>query len=126
MATATQRTRFRRNVGDPGGTPPMFEDTEIDDMFDEAGEEYPSGSAKLLIIAASLKGWEARWAGAVADTSYTQNATSESLSDKARAIKSAVEQWTKKLEDALRDDQPAIGWVSTKVFPTVVKDYPDA
>lgn len=126
MASDTQRTRFRRNVGDPGGASPMFTDDEIDDMFTEAGELYPSGSDDLHLTYATLKGWEARIANAVIDVSYTQNATSQSASDKARAMKQMVDFWQRKLDKALQSSEPAIGWVSPKVFPTVIKDLPDA
>lgn len=107
----------------------MFSDGEINAIFTQVEAEYGSANAPLGLAAAVVVGLEARLAGAVGDVSYSQGASSESLSDRARILMDLLTYWKSK-----RDEQSSRAYGGVRVAtwggpgtpPTRIKDYPDA
>ena len=130
MATDTQRTRFRRAVGDPGNDPgvdtPLFESDEIDDLFAEAGEVYPTGNDEALMAYAVIQGFHSLLALYAQQVNYTANSASESLGQVSDHYEKLIQRWEQKLNDALLENAPMALWGSTSVTPRRDKDYPNA
>jgi hypothetical protein len=132
-ATESQRTRFRNAVGDTDGT--KFTDDQIDDIFDMAAEDYPSGSNKTVLAAAVVSGLESLLAQAAQHVSIQQNESQEDLSDMTKNYKMALDYWSKKLNDSVKDDATTTaassgllaGWKPMRSQTEKRKrEYPDA
>lgn len=107
MATSSQRTKFRRRVGDNDVSNRVFSDSEIDDIYTEANEEYPSNS-KLEGYYAVIIGLEWLMADAAKLTNYRQNNSSENQSDIFKHLEKLLKNWEGKLESEARRAQTGV------------------
>lgn len=100
MATDAQRAQFRKRVGDNDDTNQVFEDSEINDIYTEAGEEYTTD--KLVGYYAVVLGLEMLLADAAKLATYKQNNSSENQSDIFKHLEKLLEYWEAKVEKEAR------------------------
>ena len=126
MASELFGQRFRANVGDPGGVTPVFPNEEVDDIGLQAEEAYPGASQRIILIVATMIGFQRLMGSAVKRVSYSQNSASESLSDLPRNLKAAYDMYKSELDQALTEEGGNVRWGSISKFPTRLKGFPDA
>lgn len=124
MATDTQRTRFRRKLN---VTIDDFSDAVIDDIFLEASEVYPTVAAndRAMMAASVLEGIKQLRAQYALRASYTQNASSESLSDVFRALDVLAKEAQKDLDSALAGAGGVVRMGTPRPTPRRWEEYPD-
>jgi hypothetical protein len=96
-ATETQLNRFRRYFNDSNET--IFEDTEIDDIFDEVAEDNPDASDALVLVLAKIIGIDTLRMDAAKLTKYQQLQSTE---DKTTIFKALTTMRGELVDD--RDD----------------------
>lgn len=121
-ATVTEKTRFLRKLN---ATTADFADTTIDDIFNEMEARYASYSRDVIFAAAKVEGVDNLLMAASKRTTYSQGASSESLTDVFRNLEKMREKFQKELEDLLTDEGVPIHWGSMKKIPTRTQDWPD-
>jgi hypothetical protein len=124
MATATQRTRFRLNLGlDDDET--VFTNTEVDDIFVEAAEEHTS-PAKLKVAYALVIGAKRlkRKAATLAD--YTANDSSEKLSQVFKNLDSIYKDVLADYTVLLEAQRPKMRVAVPTKKPARKVEWPDA
>lgn len=126
MASETYKQRFRRAVGDPGGDHPLFEPDEIDDLFAQAEEEYPTASLHAQLAYAVVLGLQSLQTLYATQVNYTANSASESLGQVFEHYEKLLKIWRNNLTEALYSTASVVNWGSTSVTPTRDKEYPDA
>ena len=121
-ATETQIARFRRYFNDTDEA--VFDDDEINDIFDEVAE-YVTGNDRLTMVEAKIMGVDNLLMDAAKRVSYKKNATTENESDIFKHLK--------QMRDLLVADRAsletlaagsAIRMAKTKVVPARKKDVP--
>jgi hypothetical protein len=129
MASETQARRFLRKTGCGANDPEVFSDAEIDDIFAEAYEHYPTGEDSLIMAWAVVEGFDNILAQVAKLTSYTQNASSESQGQ----IHDHLLQDRKNAQDKLEDEENNAfsnvrfgSYGGRGVPPTRRKDFPNA
>jgi hypothetical protein len=105
-ATATQRSRVRRDLGD-NSTPPTFDDVEIDDAFDRAAEEYSDpfviyAYARVILLDTLI-------ASSAKLVNYRQNQSEEDQSDIAKALERLRKTYAAALNDAIDKSSSGVG-----------------
>lgn len=125
MATVTQRTRFRNDIGD-SLTSPAFSDAEIDDLYTRATEQNITDTESVETFT-RWKGYEQLLANAAKRASYMQNQSSERLSDIFKHLKDMLNYWKKRYDDAVAaDNGGVIAWGAPRKKPTRLVEYPDS
>lgn len=123
MATATERSRLRLDLGLAADDTTSLPDATIDDIFVEAGESYTDGASLLAstrVIA--LRRLRAQSASAV---DYTQNNTTEKASQRFAHLTKLLDEWQKQLDTAVagaRGSSARFGRTTRK--PARIKEYP--
>lgn len=125
MATATQRMRFRNDVGDDL-TNPSFSDAEIDDLYLQATEQSITDVESVETFV-RWRAFEQLLVNAAKRVTYTQNQSSETLSDLFKHLKDMLDYWKKRFEDAVAAvSGSAIMWGAPRKKPTRLVEYPDS
>lgn len=121
MATATQRTRLRADIG---ATVTSLPDDDADDIFTEAGEEYTDASSikaytRVLAI-------QRLFASAAKLADYTQNQSQEKQSQVFDHLKTLLAFWRGKLADATAaaSANGAARFAGMRRKPKRIKEYP--
>lgn len=124
MATETQRQRLRLDLGLDADDAASLTDTTIDALYVEVGESYSdTGSIHAATRVIML---ERLLMQAAADVDYTQNNTTEKASQRFTQLRARLEDWRKKLDDAVLDTTSigAARFGRTKHKPARIKEYP--
>lgn len=125
MATATQRSRLRNDVGAPDDET-VITNAAIDDYFVRATEDYPSGSAAVLFASAKIYALRQMKAKAHKFFDYDQNDSSVKKSQVFKNIDSLLKDAKAELADALDADAGSAVKISrTRRKPTRIVEYPD-
>lgn len=120
MATATERSRLRDDIGANSTT---LGDSEADDIYTEAGETYTDTAslyayARVIAIRRLL-------ASSAKLTSYRQNESQESASDVFKHLKELLSYWQDELTGAVAlasGGRARFG--KTQYKPQRIKEYP--
>lgn len=121
MATETQRTRLRRDIG---ATVTSLSDDDADDIYTEAGEEYTDAdSIKAYTRVLAIQGLLASSAK-LAD--YTQNQSAEKQSQVFDHLMKLLALWEKKLSMATAAASPngAARFGGMRRKPKKIKEFP--
>ncbi len=122
MATATERSRLRRDVGADVSS---LEDAAIDAIFVEAGERYTdTATATAYTRVLAIQGILASSAKL---TSYKQNESSENLSDVFKHLRDLLAIWEAKTDDAIAAAAGSSGaarFGGVRRKPATIKEYP--
>lgn len=121
MATETQRTRLR---GDIGANDASLPNTEADDIFTEAGESYTETAAveayaRVIAIRRLL-------ASAAKMATYKQNQSSENVSDVFDHLEKLLDRWEKNLDKATSAGQSVVKFGRPKNIPQRLAEYPNS
>lgn len=123
MATETQRTRLRADIGANEISLPA---TEADDIFLEAADSYTDtaaihAQARVIAIRRLL-------ANSAKLTTYRQNQSSENASDVFKHLKELLELWQgrlDKIEEGLaKTGQSVVRFGRPRRIPRHIKEYP--
>ncbi len=123
-ATEQQISDFREDIGDVG-SPPIFDDTAINRIYDRAMAAYSDTAtyeAEMRVL-----GIRQLLADAAKRVSYKQNQSSENMSDVFKHLKQLLELW-----QAIRDDAASASsgggaaWASLKKKPARSYEVPDS
>jgi gas vesicle protein len=122
MATATERSRLRRDTGTDATSLP---DATADDIFTEAGEKYTDAGAiaaySRVLVIQSLLSSSARLA------TYKMNESSENLSDVFKHLKELLKVWEDKTDDAITAAAGSSGaarFGGLRRKPATIREYP--
>lgn len=97
----TDYTRLRQDMGFAANDTVNFPDTEIDDIFAEAAEDY---TGRLVIKAQTrVIACQRIWMDAAKRHTYQQNHTLEKMEDVAKALKEATDYWVEQRKEAERN-----------------------
>lgn len=107
--TVAQIARFRRKIGDVG-TPPAFDNAELQDIYDEAGSNFNAAVRDAFV---ELQGNAWRF------TNYTQNASSEQKRQIFENLGAMVAYWEAKVKQV---NQMRI--VGSKINPPKARELP--
>lgn len=125
MATATQRTRFRNDIGDDL-TNPSFSDAEIDDLYLQATEQSIT-DADIVELFVRWRAFEQLLVNAAKRVTYTQNQSSETLSDLFKHLKDMLDYWRRRYDDAVTLLLGGVVmWGAPRKKPTRLTEYPDS
>lgn len=123
MATATQRKRFRWDLGlDDDET--VFTNDEVDDLFDQAGDKYDTVS--LLEAYARVLGARRLRNKAASLTDYTANDSSEKLSQVFKNLDKLYADLWGVFEEELAANTPKMRVMTPKTKPARKVEWPDA
>lgn len=122
MATATERSRLRRDTGTDVSS---LEDDDADAIFVEAGEKYTNTAtiaayARVLVIQSLLS-------SSAKLTTYRQNESTENLSDVFKHLKELLAVWEGKVDDAITAAAGSSGaarFGGVRRKPAGLKEYP--
>lgn len=110
MATPEQIAFFRNNLGD-NGTPPAFGEADIDQIYLELSEDYPTALRPETNARAILAGIRILLVDAAKLVTYKQNQSTENASDIFKALNTLYDRWVDELGAALNDASSAgAGW----------------
>lgn len=116
--TTTQLARARRAIGDVN-TPPVFEDTELQDNWDAEGEDW---NKFILHCYEDLLGSSWKF------NDYTQNQTQERKQQIRKNLENSAEYWQKKVDRDIANTAKAnqVMIVGTRRVPPRKFDRPAA
>ena len=122
MVTDLQSRRF---WADTGTSYDVFDYGDIDDIFEEAAEQYSDDAS--ITAATRVIGIQRLLASSAKLTSYRQNASSENASDIFKHLNQLLERWEGRLQSAVAASKPAAAarFGSTRRIPPRIKEYPD-
>jgi hypothetical protein len=120
MATDTQATRLRADIGATDASLPK---TEVDDIFEEASESYTATAAikahtRVIAIRRLL-------ASSAKLTTYRQNQSSENLSDIFKHLEKLLAHWENQLSAANATGQSVAKFGRTRSIPRRIAEFPD-
>jgi uncharacterized BrkB/YihY/UPF0761 family membrane protein len=122
MATATERSRLRRDTGSDVSS---LEDSAIDAIFVEAAERYTdTATATAYTRVLAIQGILASSAKL---TSYRANESQENLSDVFKHLKDLLAIWEAKVDDAITAAAGSSGaarFGGLRRKPAKVREYP--
>lgn len=121
MPTELQVTRFRNDLAADEN---VFDDTEVDEMYLMAEEEFPD-SPKSIEIQVRIIAVRRLLFSSAKMTDYVANATEEKLSQVNTALQKRLEDLQKEL-GANPDSLPSVRFGGLKVKPSRIVEYPDA
>lgn len=129
--TITQklRDRLRRKLGNLTDTD--LPDAEIDDLFAQAGEDYPgyANNQRVMFAAAKLYALKDLQTQAAKEVDYRQNQSDEKASQWFKHLTEMVAQAQKDLDMAIDDEfssKPAPMWASMRKVPQRKEGRPRA
>ena len=120
MATESQRTRF---WADTGSTSAVFDASEVDDIFEEAGETYSTTAA--IKAATRVIAIRRLLASSAKLTNYRQNQSSESLSDVFKHLNQLLDLWEGELATAAASGRSVAKFGRPRRIPRQIVEYPD-
>lgn len=120
--TDAERTRARFKTGDDDTSLP---NDIIDLLFEEAEEEYPGKTRKVIIQAVNVLRRENLLMQACKNVTYRQNEATENLSDIAKGMAADLEKERAKLDEMVKDEDGPIGYVGAiRKVPTRRREEP--
>jgi hypothetical protein len=129
VATLTEahKARLRRQLD---LTPTALPDAEIEDTWAEAAERYSGYADNALILYAVTRLQLVRdlMVKAAKTVSYTQNDSSDDLSDVMKHLRSIESMYQRELNTLIDDEdtRPTVRWGSMTGKPSRPKGYPNA
>lgn len=124
IATQKQADRFRNDLA---ATEDSFPDSEVDELYEMAGEIYP-GEAQAIELRVRITAIRRLLASAAKMVTYTQNASEEVLSDISKNLREMLEDYQRELEGETGGATvySAVRIGSMKKIPTTVAEVPNA
>ena len=123
MASESQRSRLRADIGANEASLP---DDEADEIFDEAGESYTDADA--ITAATRVIAIRRLLASSAKLVSYRQNNSQESASDVFAHLRLLLSLWQDELDSAVKSASSVgvakFGGMRRK--PKNIREYPDA
>ncbi len=124
MATATQRTRLRADLG-LADDESVFTDAEVDELFARAGEQY--GDPEVVYACARLLGVDQLIARTVPQmTKYRQGESSEDPTPILQGLRGLRALYADALQSAIAASSGSVRIMGLRRKPTRLKEYPDA
>lgn len=120
MATETQRTRLRADIGANETSLPT---TEADDIFSQAGESYTAAAA--IEAYARVIAIQRLLASSAKLATYRQNQSSENASDVFDHLDKLLTRWEKNLSKATTGGQSVVKFGRTRSIPRSISEYPN-
>jgi hypothetical protein len=121
MATKLERERLRKDIGADENS---LTNTDADEIFTEAGEEYTA--AGQIKAAARVIAIQRLLASSAKMASYKQNQSSENLSDIFGHLESLLAYWDGQISKATSSGQSSANFGRTRVIPRRIVEFPDA
>lgn len=120
MATSTERKRLRSDIG---ATEASLPNTEADDIFEEAGEDYTTtaeikASTRVIAIQRLL-------ASSARLTTYKQNQSSENASDVFKHLEKLLSYWQGELSKSEAVSQSVVRAGRPRNIPRRIGEFPD-
>jgi hypothetical protein len=121
MATELERERLRKDIGADENS---LTNTDADEIFTEAGEEYAAaGQIKAATRVIAIK---RLMANAAKLTTYRQNESTENLSDVFKHLEKLLAQWEKELGASTAAGQSSARFGRPRRIPRHIAEFPDA
>jgi hypothetical protein len=121
MATELERERLRKDIGADENS---LTNTDADEIFTEAGEEYTA--AGQIKAAARVIAIQRLLASSAKMASYKQNQSSENLSDIFGHLERLLAYWDGQIGKATSSGQPSAKFGRTRRIPRHIAEFPDA
>lgn len=125
MATATQASRF---LNDLGATLEVFDEDEIDEIFEMAAETYP-GNTVAMENRARIIGLRRLLAHSAKMVTYTANASEEQLSDIFKALERLLKSYVDEADKISASGigiGPGVRFGALHKTPSTIVENPDA